>query len=455
MAVQYGVNILSSDMRNILEKNDRQQNGVRTWRQLFGNASLGYENQADSLKSYYSDAMAQAYKSNLAQQNNIMGAGLNVGATNELVSLNRRNLQDTYNNYIKNYSNNLQTAATAYGKEIDAISQGLTERADNFSKLYNSAYTYLSEELAGSVDAQAKNYLDLNNMGWMYEGEGADRKIAPWNKLAERFKNVDGTISEEGTKFFDQLFNARPEGFSREDEKEGKKNTRSFDAWLSEKDGELRDWLSSQDLFNYNFAGTNLGTANVITKRESRDDSTSNYEYVNTSGMAELQNLAFNESAALDTSNKAVLAKTDYADRLAYDNEVIGYGPGGGKVTRAQKYSIRDPDMYKALYLENTYKAADEKAIGEWQSYKKSVEEQYSKLDALFKSKVTGDLYSKFSAENKALLDEYNSVVEKMRQSKYANSYLINHYKRIYNSIYNEMNNLLIQGMNTKKISGL
>ena len=41
MRLQYGMNITASNMRNILEKNDKQQNGVRTWRQLFGNASLG------------------------------------------------------------------------------------------------------------------------------------------------------------------------------------------------------------------------------------------------------------------------------------------------------------------------------------------------------------------------------------------------------------------------------
>ena len=35
MALQYGMNITASDMRSLLEKNDKQQSGVRTWRQLF------------------------------------------------------------------------------------------------------------------------------------------------------------------------------------------------------------------------------------------------------------------------------------------------------------------------------------------------------------------------------------------------------------------------------------
>ena len=79
MALQYGVNITASDMRSILEKNDKQQSGVRTWRQLLGNASLGYQSQLDKNKSYYNDAMLQAYKSNFAQNNNIIGAGINAG----------------------------------------------------------------------------------------------------------------------------------------------------------------------------------------------------------------------------------------------------------------------------------------------------------------------------------------------------------------------------------------
>ena len=68
MALQYGMNFLASDMRNILEQHRDVQNGVRTWQKLFGNASLGNQAQVGALKADYTDAITQAYKSNQHQE---------------------------------------------------------------------------------------------------------------------------------------------------------------------------------------------------------------------------------------------------------------------------------------------------------------------------------------------------------------------------------------------------
>ena len=435
MAIQYGINILSSDMRNILEKNNKLQSGVRTWRQLFGNASLGYENQADSLKSYYSDVMAQAYKSNLAQQNNIMGAGLNVGATNELISLTRQNLQDAYNNYIKNYAANLNTAATAYSKEIDAISQALTERADNFAKLYNYAYNYLSEELSSSVDSTGKTYLDANDMSWMYEGEGIDRKLASWNNIASKLKNDDGSLNEQGKAFFDQIFNARPEGFKNDTGD----NTKTFGEWLSEKDNDLYNWLVSQDLFNYTFAGTNLGTAKVIIGRDSTNNAYNKENYIDITDMEAFANLNIDERKVLDSIAALDVAKKAYIGRGKYDPY------------RNLGYNI------DVITLKGSVEVAKKNAVDEWKSYQKKVNEQYTKLTDLFKSKISSETYSKFNNDNKALLAEFTDIVNKMKQSELPSKYLIDKYKELYNKIYNNMMSVLKQksDANKRKIIGL
>ena len=440
MAIQYGINILSSDIRNILEKNNKQQSGVRTWRQLFGNASLGYENQADSLKSYYSDVMAQAYKSNLAQQNNIMGAGLNVGATNELISLTRQNLQDAYNNYIKNYAANLNTAATAYSKEIDAISQALTERADNFAKLYNYAYNYLSEELSSSVDSTGKTYLDANDMSWMYEGEGIDRKLASWNNIASKLKNDDGSLNEQGKAFFDQIFNARPEGFKNDTGD----NTKTFGEWLSEKDNDLYNWLVSQDLFNYTFAGTNLGTAKVIIGRDSTNDVYNKENYIDITDMEAFANLNIDDKKVLDSVAALDAAKKAYEDGLARGQK-IKYNP------------YRDLAYYDVIKLKGSVEVAKKNAVDEWKSYQKKVNEQYTKLTDLFKSKISSETYSKFNNDNEALLAEFTDTVNKMKQSELPSKYLIDKCKELYNKIYNNMMSVLKQksDANKRKIIGL
>ena len=80
-------------------------------------------------------------------------------------------------------------------------------------------------------------------------------KILPLN-----LKNDDGSLSGKGIEFFDQLFNARTEG----------SDVRGFGEWLNEQDEDLYNWAKGQDVFNYTYAGTNLGTANVMSGREYR-----------------------------------------------------------------------------------------------------------------------------------------------------------------------------------------
>ena len=36
--MQFGLNLPASNIKKILEQNDKQQSGVRSWRQLFGGA---------------------------------------------------------------------------------------------------------------------------------------------------------------------------------------------------------------------------------------------------------------------------------------------------------------------------------------------------------------------------------------------------------------------------------
>ena len=150
MALQYGMNITESDMRRLLEQNDRQQSGVRTWRQLFGNAALGYEAQTAGITSDYSDAIAQAYKSNLAQNSAILNSGISAGATKELLMQNRDALHSAYQTYVQNYGKDMTTATNAYRNEQAAIDTALNERSAKFANLYNSAYKYLIDEVYGA-----------------------------------------------------------------------------------------------------------------------------------------------------------------------------------------------------------------------------------------------------------------------------------------------------------------
>lgn len=259
-SLQYGVNLPASNVKAYLEKNDIQQDGVRSWQKLFGNASLGFNAQSDNLKSYYSDAMNKAYANNFEQKNNIIGSGLSNGSTQRYLGINAQELNDTYEKYINNYGKDAADLSADYGTEVSAIDADLNKRAENFSSLFNSAYDYLSSELSNT------DYLQERGLNWLVDEK--TNELKDWNSL-ELFDD-NQQLTDKGTTFFKEIYNAQPQTFVKDDGT----NAKSFDEWLSNTNSELRDWWVSSDDFNSTFAGTNKGTANVILGRESTDDKT-------------------------------------------------------------------------------------------------------------------------------------------------------------------------------------
>ena len=317
----YGINITASDMRNIIEQNDKQQTGIRSWRQLFGNASLGYEAQADALKTDYNKAIADAYAANFQQQNNLMGQGLNVGATQELIGMNRQDLLSAYSNYMRDYQNAQSEVAQTYQDEVGMIDTALNERAENFANLYNSAYQYLAKELVGSTHlvtdpdtplyyenkeegttttegskgkeyaGQAKKPEDIaigQGLGWLVDPDSG--QALPWEQLSTLLFDDSGALTQRGIQYFDQLMNMRPEGYTKADGTAVK----SFDAWLAEENPELRTWFASADPFNYTFKGTNAGTAAAYAGRESTDEAYNEGEYLSNETAGTLSAPTFN-----------------------------------------------------------------------------------------------------------------------------------------------------------------
>lgn len=308
MKLQFGVNIPASNIKRMLEKNNIQQSGIRTWRQLFGGASLDFGAKKDTLTSDYSSAIAEAYKANFERKNSILGLGLSQGNTERYIGMTQQELFNTYNKFMENYAANLQQAASDYAKEVTDYDNALTERAANFSNLFNKAYDYLKTELYGATrtrnmmnedgtpvlemsgegkkakpikDENGQNiirteqveYLKENGLDWLLvSAEEASKdpslvegQLKDWNTIAKDYIfDSDMQLTEQGKLFFDAIFNASPQQFVTNGEP-----TRSFDKWLSDTDSDLREWLVSQDPFNYTFAGTNRGTANIILGGES------------------------------------------------------------------------------------------------------------------------------------------------------------------------------------------
>ena len=426
MALKYGTNFLASDIARGLEKNEKQREGTRTWSQLFGGASLGFGAQSDALTTDYASAMREAYTANFNRQNTIMGGGLNQGYTEQAAGLNRQDLAKTYDKFVTNYSKDIQSAAQNYGSEVSTISGDLTQRADNFSKLFSSAYDYLSNELSGSYitdqtdfsdpiyefDEKGKvtdnvlgynqkqlDYLEEKGLDWLYAGEGEERRLMNWEEASALLFDGDGELTEEGVRFYDQTLNARPDGYMRDDET----GTRSFDQWLSDTDTDLRDWWQSADDFNYNFAGTNRGSANIMTGRESTDFKEDMPETTllnaQKSGIDEI----VNKIRGLDniTSLNTEVVKDKFFKGKNFD-EIL-------KATD----DILTGDNWKKI--DNTTSLRYSEALEDYgDEYKKRISNQIStfksELSSMLGSSVSGEFWHKYGAEIDKLYREIANI---------------------------------------------
>jgi len=474
MALQYGMNITASDMKSLLEKNDKQQSGVRSWRQLFGNASLGFGAQSDALTADYSGAVAEAYKANFKQKNAIMNAGLNIGATKDMLAGNNADMLAAYQTYVQNYNKDISTLANNYGEEVAVIDEALTERAENFKKLYDSAYKYLSEEVYGAytiVEGNAENgatavytdegkdskfdhyenvnldYLNENGLNWLVKSDASGaQSLMSWNEISEKIFNADGSLNRQGVQFFDQLMNARGDDWqvADEDSDTGVRQMRGFDEWLNDTDADLREWYISPDTFNYNFAGTNRGTANALMGRESTDDLYGAYEYANTSGMDEFNKFNFGESGEYFQKALAKLRAAEEwvntANQLNMREAINAQSAANAGQTYFPTY--HDPN---AMYPE---------AEDAWNNYRAQVGSLYKDLKSFFDQKMGSEMSNAFYKENAALMKEYDALMDEIKGTKYANKDVTGKVHDWYNRLLKQMNAYIKKHGYTGKTSG-
>lgn len=462
MALRSGMNFTASDMKKLLEENDRTQRGVRSWREKFGNASLAYGASTSALRSDYTDVISQAYKSNLAQQNTILGSGLSASAMSDAVAMSRMDLHNAYSQYISNYGKASNELAAGYQSELKGIDTMLTDRAKNFANLYSNAYTYLSDV--------------LNNAKWrrdnldapIYEGKGKKAKqtgweqietdylsdhqmaglrdvnnnLLSWDQLSHKFFNPDGSLKKEGVEFFDQVFNARPEDYTDE---EGHA-IRSFDEWLSETDPELREWYASQDEFNYNFDGRNKGTASVMLGRESTDDAYHPGEYF--TDFDELKKVSNFEFGNISTSTSAALRRAD-----AYEAEAAA---------KLKQMSLLNPtDSYRntleteANILKSQASAARKATKQSWIDYQNELRTNVDSVYNFVKEKLGSSYYDEFVAENEDLMKTFEKYMMSAKKSSYANKQIDDDLAAWYNKFTKNADDFIRKHGYTGSSSGL
>lgn len=446
MSIRTGFNITSSDLKSMLEKRDRQADGIRSWQKLFGNASIGYNAMSDKLTTDYAAVINEAYISNLAREQAIMSTGLSAGSTRELVSAQRADLRNAYETYIANYRQAQEELNTNYTKEVSDIDTELTGRAENFAKLYENAYKYLEEELYtasneygelwkqnnllrslvhdpvqealeqenwySSYLANIDNYPTAKDGYEQYPGgfiaqkynemqahlasQGIDTtsRLLSWNELSPQLFNDDGSLTQKGVEFYDAIFNFLPEDYVTANGEA----VRSFDKWLGDTDAELRNWWVSPDVYNYTLAGTNVGTSKSMVGLRSTDSTYRQGDY----GKFEDINAKTNPgSVAKSSLEKAQKELTDVQSKL----EALGGKPSVWKMLFSS-----DPKYEQANVLSEAIPAYEKNVSKAWSDYQKAMYAENNTVQTNFKKLIGNDEYERFKKEYQSLFDEYERL---------------------------------------------
>lgn len=401
--LMYGTNILASDLAPQLEAYDRNQQGVNSWRQLFGNASLQNMAAQDTLKTDYASAAAEAYKAYQKQKNDTLAARLAPGATTDIAAqANRDFINSAYSQYVSKYMEDANKIAEDYSKTVTGINENLTGRAENYASLYRSAYDYLSSELAGATktaNGVTSTWMADNALGDFLLENG---EIRTWNDISRKLFDDNRNLTTLGKRYYDVILNSIPDEYMTDKGSAA----RSFDEWLAATNPKLRDWYVSADAFGEGSAAGGVKSAIGIGDRPY-----SAKEYADFTDYVTAASKVFDVDKRGSTAYNAI----DDLDKLAKDIE--GYERKEGSLIADMRkefgyYTVdgKPIDWTEAEQKVKEYKAeltADyNKAAGEYRNY---IKQYYDDIATQLKSTD----YESFVKANASLVKDIESVLNK------------------------------------------
>lgn len=287
---QYGMIYDTSSIKSQLAEANRDYYGRKTWENLYSSIDYAKQKQLGQLEYDYSDAVAKAYASAYAANQNI--ASSNLGQGYKLAAQEETNvvLEEAYNTYRQNYLSGISQIESAAAKQTETVTDALTEQATKVRDYANAPYQYLQYLFKHYGEGDKSKNIFYNEEMWKRytneildeeENPTGERELKSWEDIVnagahetitDEFGNVkkqwtglydeSGNLTIKGADFFDQMFNQLAE--------EGRGV--SFGQWLSENNQDLFKWSQSYNPYNYTEAGTNVGSFNTMVGLTSTDE---------------------------------------------------------------------------------------------------------------------------------------------------------------------------------------
>lgn len=270
-STEYGWVFTDSDTKVNLYNSNRDYYGEKTFEKLYNQATVSAQASLDVAQKNYQNSLVEAYASAMGSKSALAQTNLYGEAKEAQIADINAAMQSAFNTYQNNLLAQEQTINEKYQQNISAIDTALTQQAENYNALAGSAYEYLQylyDEYDMSGDDE--NNIFANDKLWSryttIDEDGA-RRLKTWQELVKGEGMTDageytglfddkGNLTIKGSEFFDQMFNEVSVAG-----KGGKyKYGQGYWEWLNETNPELKAWAQSSNPYDYNAAGTNIGS---------------------------------------------------------------------------------------------------------------------------------------------------------------------------------------------------
>ena len=235
-----------------------------------------------------------------------------------------------------------------------------------------------------------------------------------------------------------------------------------FDEWLSKNNPELRDWWLTQDVYNYTREGTNRGSANVLSGRESTDKTYHPSEYsldpVDWNATESRAAVVPYTNARVDAASAATDAQKAYENAMANRRAQVA-AQTDGRVTindRGQFVNTQtgivipapagiNPDLPT---LKGTVQYT--KAVQAWQNYRSQASGMFNSYDTAIREKFG----EQFWTENAALKSEWDDLIKRIDNTDIYDKALVDEIGAFYEKLMSTADAYQKSHAGVKKSSG-
>lgn len=377
----YGYIQTAGNVASQLKKLNRDYYGRQTWGSLYAGVDLQKQQALGELGYDYQGQMAKAYATAYQQKSAIANSQLGSGFKEQGQLDMDAALQEAFNSYRESYLSsaaNIESSALQATSQVDAL---LQQEAQNYVDYEASAYSYLQNLYDRAYPGDDADYdadqslikLFSEDPNWSkYVVKEKDAQGNETSRLMTeqelRARNYDldasgqGTLNKTGVDFYDQMLNQ----LSREDERY------SFHNWLATENPGLYEWSISGNPYDYNEAGTNMGTFKKMMGLQSTDDE---YKFIERFGGMTTEEVKTNVEGFV-TELSDVVNTGEHKDTKAI---VQGYSEALTKLTDyVSKLNLSDEQRTAITEtitsLQNTISSADVKNTSDWNTWAEVVE---------------------------------------------------------------------------------